>query len=178
MTDPGKPEESREPLPPPMAMPQRVDPVEPPKVRKKRGKWLAAAAAAIVVICGAGAAIGYAIQQHNAANAPEKQIRAQIEVFAEALSSGNIQQLRQNSCGPLADYYNHISDADFAAVYKTAVAQKNIPVVSSINAVQVTDKTAIAQVTAYTKAEPQTKSARTFSLEETDQGWKVCDPPT
>ncbi len=98
--------------------------------------------------------------------------------FSSAVTAGDIQKLRTTSCGPLSDYYRNIPDSQFADIYKASVEQKNIPVIQSIDAIQITDKTAIAQVTAYTNADPATKSARTFNLENTDQGWKVCDPPS
>ncbi len=167
------------PPPPPVAKPQRVLPTEPPApTKKKRGKWLAALLAAIVAVAAVAVAIVLVSKTKDTGPTADDQIRGTINDFAKALTAGDIQKLRTTSCGPLSDYYRNIPDTQFADIYKASVEQKNIPVIQSIDAIQVTDKTAIAQVTAYTNADPATKSARTFNLENTDQGWKVCDPPT
>ncbi len=164
------------PPPPPVAKPQRVLPTEPPPVvKKKRGKWLAAL---LVAVAAVAVAIVLVSKAKDTGPTADDQIRSTINEFAKALTAGDIQKLRTTSCGPLSDYYRNIPDNQFADIYKASVEQNNIPVIQSIDAIQVTDNTAIAQVTAYTNADPATKSARTFNLENTDQGWKVCDPPT
>jgi len=63
-------------------------------------------------------------------------------------------------------------------VHQAAVAAGSIPVVESVDIVQVSnDQTAIAQVTAHLPVDPATSSARTFNLLKTPEGWKVCEPP-
>ena len=58
-----------------------------------------------------------------------------------------------------------IPDDDFAEVHQNAVTQKTIPVVGGVDAVRITDDTAIAQVKASTAANPGEQSWRTFDLE-------------
>lgn len=170
------PEQSdRKPPPPPVAKPQRVAPAQVPK--RKRGKWFAAAFAALLLIAAIVAVAVVATGTNEDANTPEAQIRQSIASYSKALGDGDIQTLRRTSCGASAEYYNGLTDEQFADVYKSAVETAAIPVVQSVDAVQITDRTAIASVTAYTKADPSNRVSRTLNLEESDDGWKVCDPP-
>ena len=143
----------------------------------KRGNWFAAVAAALILV-GALAGGAFLMVDRNKGDDTDTKIRRSVDTFAQAMGTGDIQALRTSSCGALADYYKNISDEQFADVYRVSVAQNNIPVVHSIDEVQVTGPDAIVQVTASTRADPNNRSARTFNLKETPDGWKVCDPAT
>jgi hypothetical protein len=110
-------------------------------------------------------------------DSPEAQVRSAITGYTEALKTGDLEALRSTTCGPLHDFYQGIPSDQFAGVHKLSTERKNIPVVDSIDAIRITDATAIAQATVYTEADPAKRSARTFDLQRTDDGWKVCDPP-
>ena len=129
------------------------------------------------MVIAAIAALAYYLIDKKDASSPEGQIEASVETFIGALAGGDLQTLRSHTCGPLADYYRTIPDDQFAEVYTVTKQQRTIPVVDSFDAVQITGDKAIAQVTAHTEAEPGTKSARTLNLENSGDGWKVCDPP-
>ncbi|KAA0017055.1 Rv0361 family membrane protein [Antrihabitans cavernicola] len=156
--------------------PQRVEPAPAPAPKKKHGRWFAAVAVALVAVA-AVAYLTYYLMNKQDTTSPEGQIKQSIGTFVNALADGDIQTLRTHTCGPLADYYRTIPDDQFAEVYQVSKQQRNVPVVDSIDAVQITGNKAIAQVTAYTEADPSKKTARTLNLENSDQGWKVCDPP-
>ncbi len=99
-----------------------------------------------------------------------------IDTFVAALTQGDLATLRTSTCGSLAEYYQGLSDQDFAEVHQVAVTQQNIPVVGGVDGVQITGDTAIAQVKAHTAANPGEQSWRTFNLEKVDGTWKICDP--
>lgn len=162
----------------PAAKPERIGP-PPEKVKTRRrvgGRWIAALAAAVLVIVAVGVAGFLYLSGEREDNSPETQIRARVSSFTEALTSGDLETLRSTSCGEMAAYYRDIPDAEFADVHRTAVEQGNIPVVEGVDAVQITGDTAIAQVIAYTAANPNERSPRTFDLRLEGDEWKVCDP--
>ena len=167
--------------PPPRPAPQRVGPAAQPaqpEPKPKRGKWLAAVFVAGLAIVALVVAAVLLVHEQNKGPTPEEQVRASIDTYMQALTSGDLGALRTTTCGALADYYRTIPDAEFAQVHDAAVAQKALPVVQSVDQVQITETTAIAQVTAYTQAEP-TQSVRTFDLQQTPEGtWLVCSPAT
>ncbi|NHU45473.1 DUF4878 domain-containing protein, partial [Rhodococcus sp. A14] len=163
-------------LPPQQSAPQRVPAAQQPT--KKHGKaWLFAAIAAGVIVVAAIAVAGVIVYNNNQAeNSPEAQVQGTIDTFVAALTQGDLATLRTSTCGSLAEYYQGLSDQDFAEVHQVAVTQQNIPVVGGVDAVQITGDTAIAQVKAHTAANPGEQSWRTFNLEKVDGTWKICDP--
>ncbi|MBD0323294.1 MAG: hypothetical protein ICV72_07905 [Aldersonia sp.] len=165
--------------PAPSARPQRVGappaPAKPP--RRRVGRWLAAVVVALLVI--AALVVGIVVFANRANQEPtaEELVRASVDTYSKALSAGDLATLRRSTCGPLADYYRTIPDDQFRQVYGASAAAQSIPVVASIDAVQVNEQSAIAQVTAFVPNEPASRSARTLDLQQTPEGWKVCEPP-
>ncbi|GGG21467.1 hypothetical protein GCM10007304_39110 [Rhodococcoides trifolii] len=160
----------------PRAMPQKVGPASEsaPKPRRRR-LWIVSLIVAALVI--AGVVVAALLVTTNKGPEPESaesKIRTSVTTFTDALAGGDLAVLRTSTCGDLAGYYTNIPDAEFASVHDSAVAQGNIPMIESIDAVQVTDATAIVQVTASTKSAPTVTSARTFDLEQQGDVWKVC----
>lgn len=161
--------------PAPQAAPQRVGP-PPEQSGGGRGgrRWISALILAVVVIVAVGVAGFVYLSGDSEDTSPETRIRTSLTSFTEALTSGDLATLRSSSCGELATYYQGISDAEFADVHRAAVEQGNIPVVDAVDAVQITGDTAIAQVIAYTAANPNERSPRTFDLRLEGEEWKVC----
>lgn len=167
---------------------QRAEPqkIEPQKTdgatavastqRQGHARWYAAIALALVVVA-AVAALAYYLVGRDDENTPEAQIEKSVGTFVDALAAGDIATLREHTCGPLAEYYRTIPDEQFADVHSASTQEGSVPVIDGVDAVQVTGDKAIAQVIAYTKADPGNRTARTLNLENSDQGWKVCDPP-
>ncbi|WP_378734520.1 hypothetical protein [Nocardia brasiliensis] len=172
----------RPPQPRPIAQPQRITPAQAPSGPAATGsgrskKWLLAlAGAAVLVVVLIGVAVAVVVNSTN--NSPEAQVRAAITDYTQALQSGDLTALRDTTCGPLHDFYQGIPADQFAGVHQLSMERRNIPVVDGVDAIRITDDTAIAQATVYTEADPSKRSARTFDLQRTDNGWKVCDPPT
>ncbi|WP_228538829.1 hypothetical protein [Nocardia sp. XZ_19_385] len=163
--------------PPPMAAPQRVEPAAPtatPDSGKSKRLLIGAGAAAAVVIA---LIVGGAAFANRSDGSPEAQVRSAIGDYTSALKDGDLAALRNSTCGALHEFYAKLPEADFAGVHKLSAEQKTIPVIDEVDAIQITDSKALAQATVYTAADPSKKSARTFDLERTDSGWKVCDPP-
>ncbi|WP_228833900.1 hypothetical protein [Nocardia abscessus] len=167
----------------PVPPPQRIAPAAQPGAgasaadtgRPNRKLILVGAAGAAVI---ALVAVIVALVTMTGEDSPETQVRGAITSYTEALQTGDLEALRSSTCGPLHDFYQGIPSDQFAGVHKLSVERKNIPVVDSIDAIRITDDTAIAQATVYTEADPAKRSARTFDLQRTDDGWKVCDPPS
>ncbi len=165
-----------------MARPQRYTPpprepeaAETPAGPSKRWLFLGAAAVALVAVIGLAVVL---VGNRGDNNSPNAKVRATITDYTKALKSGDLAALRNTTCGQLHDFYQGIPADQFATVHQLSKDRKNIPVVSSVDAIKITDKTAIAQATVYTDADPTKGSARTFDLEQTADGWKVCDPPS
>ncbi|MEV4129671.1 hypothetical protein [Nocardia sp. NPDC049707] len=167
--------------PRPMAQPQRYTPPDPqpadtaaPAAPSKRWLFIAVAAAALIAVIG----LAVVLIGSRSDNSPEAKVRATITDYTAGLKSGDLAALRKTTCGQLHDFYQGIPADQFAGVHQLSMDRKNIPVVASVDAIKITDKTAIAQATVYTDADPTKRSARTFDLEQTADGWKVCDPPS
>ncbi|MET8654833.1 Rv0361 family membrane protein [Nocardia aurea] len=175
------------PQPRPMASPQRIappaqPPAEPAPVEQAAGggkstRWLLAVGAAAVVLIAVLAAIAFSLVG-SSDSSPESAVRAAIGEYTDALRDGDLATLRTSTCGPLHDFYIGLPEQQFAGVHRLSMERKNIPVVDSVDKISITGDTAIAQATVYTDADPTNRSARTFDLERTDAGWKVCDPST
>ncbi|MCX5041998.1 hypothetical protein OG921_02155 [Aldersonia sp. NBC_00410] len=165
--------------PGPAARPQRIEPTAPPaKPKRKRRRWLATVVAALVLIVALAAGLTWFIARPEPGPSTEDQIRTAIDDFGTALGSGDLAALQSVTCGPLGDYYRTVPPDEFAQVHRATVEQGSIPVVASVDAIQVTDDTsAIAQITAYRPADPANRSVRTFNLLNTPAGWQVCEPP-
>ncbi|MEU6186224.1 hypothetical protein [Nocardia sp. NPDC047038] len=166
----------------PVAPPQRIPPASQaagatatgPTRPDRRLIVLGAAAVAVIALI----AVIVSLVTMSGDDSPEAQVRSAITSYTDALKSGDLDALRSTTCGPLHDFYQGIPSDQFAGVHKLSMERKNIPVVDSIDAIRITDATAIAQATVYTEADPAKRSARTFDLQRTDDGWKVCDPPS
>jgi len=91
-----------------------------------------------------------------------------------ALAAGDLATLRTSTCGGLADFYATVDPAKFAEIHELAEQQGSVPVVTSIDKVQITDSHAIVQVTAHPTGTPTDVTERTFDLSEVGGEWKVC----
>lgn len=107
---------------------------------------------------------------------PQDEVRGAIGAYTDGLKTGNLAELRSSTCGTLHDFYAQISEEQFAGVHRSSVENRTIPVVDSVNTISITGDTAIAEATVFTEADPANRTARTFDLQRTDGGWKVCDP--
>ncbi|MFC8526488.1 hypothetical protein [Nocardia sp. NPDC057227] len=163
----------------PIAPPQRIEPQQqqqPAEQGKSQKKLLLIGGAVIVVIVALVAII--AALAGGGTDSPETQVRAAINRYTSSLDQGNLAGLRESTCGALHDYYQGISEQDFAGVHQVSRQSGSIPVVEKVDAVRVTDATALAQATVFIPSDPNSKTERTFDLQRTDAGWKVCEPPT
>ena len=163
-----------------LAQPQRVPPAaeraaEPVTAGGHSRRWLLAVGAAGVVLV--LALVGLAVALIGGGSTPEDDVRAAIGDYTSALREGDLERLRSGTCGSLHEFYRDLPAEQFSNVHQQSVEQGNIPVVASVDAIKITDGTALALATVYTEADPGNRSERTFDLEETEQGWKVCDRP-
>ncbi|MBF6214979.1 hypothetical protein IU433_14580 [Nocardia puris] len=163
-----------------IAPPQRVEPAaakpagDTPGEPGRPKKWLLAVGAAVVV---AVLAVAGLVALLTGGDSPEEQVRATISDYTGALRDGDLSTLRSSTCGSLHEYYRDIPEEQFAGVHQISREQGTVPVVDSVDAIRITEDTAIAQATVYTEADPGNRTQRTFDLQRTDDGWKVCDPP-
>ncbi|MFC4123623.1 Rv0361 family membrane protein [Nocardia rhizosphaerae] len=160
----------------PVAQPRRIEapqaaPAEAAPGRSK--KWLFAVGGAAVLVL---ALIAGVVWMTGGDNSPEGQVKAAIGTYTDALRSGDLDGLRASTCGELHDFYQGITPEQFSGVHQLSAEQGSIPVVDSVDAVRITDDTALAEATVSTSADPSTRTARTFDLQRTEDGWKVCDP--
>ncbi|WP_413766888.1 hypothetical protein [Rhodococcus pyridinivorans] len=147
----------------------------PPARDKSRGRRLIAAGAAAVLVVVAIVAAGVIVfLKDRADNSPESRIRASIDTFVGALESGDLATLRESTCGALSDFYETVDPENFRDIHRLAVEQGEIPVVTSVDRIQITEGTAIAQVTAHTVNDPGDVTDRTFDLTLDGEQWKVC----
>ena len=97
-----------------------------------------------------------------------------VDTFVTALAAGDLATLRTSTCGGLAEFYATVDPAKFAEIHELAEQQGSVPVVTSVDKVQITDSHAIVQVTAHPAGTPTDVTERTFDLSEVGGEWKVC----
>lgn len=168
---PGSEQETRT-----IAAPQRIpadSPDGPPK-RNRRGLLIAGAAVVLIVVV---IAVIVALAG-GSDNSPEAKVKAAITNYTNALASGKLSDLESATCGPQHDFYANMAKSpdQYASVHKLAVDQRKIPKVDGVSSVQITGDKAVAQANVYTDAD-STRTSRTFDLQNTADGWKVCDLP-
>lgn len=175
-----RPTVPEQPRPPqtPVAAPQRIpgapdESAGAPK-RNRRGLLIAGAAVvSIVVVIGVIIAV-----VGGGDNSPEAKVSAAITRYTNALETGSLTDLQAATCGAQNDFYKSMAKSpdQYASVHKLAAEQRRIPKVDGVSSVQITGDKAVAQANVYTDADP-TRAARTFDLQNTADGWKVCDLP-
>ncbi len=175
-----RPTVPEQPRPPqaPIATPQRIpgapdESAGAPK-RGRRGLLIAGAAVVLIVVV-----IGVIIAVVGGGdNSPEAKVSAAITSYTNALQSGSLTDLQAATCGAQNDFYKSMAKSpdQYASVHKLAVEQRKIPKVDGVSSVQITGDKAVAQANVYTDADP-TRASRTFDLQNTADGWKVCDLP-
>ncbi|AHH22003.1 hypothetical protein NONO_c72460 [Nocardia nova SH22a] len=182
MTTPAQQVSSQQGAPRPMpprtvAQPQQIPAAEPAEgagpARNNR-RLLAIGGAVVVIVIAIVAVIAFTAGGSD--NSPEAKVKGAVTDYTNALASGKLTDLQSSTCGKLHDFYQNIAPDQYAGVHKLAADQKKIPKVSSVSGVQITGDKAVAQVDVYTDADPGRSTARTFDLQQTDGGWKVCDP--
>ncbi|MFF0815015.1 hypothetical protein ACFYVR_07660 [Rhodococcus sp. NPDC003318] len=143
-----------------------------PAPRRRRRLWpLVVAAVAVVAALVAGGAL---FLGRATGDSPETRVTAAITDFVAALGRGDLAALRAGSCGELGTYYQQVGDAGFTDVYRSASAEQTVPVLVGVDAVAITDDTALAQVTVHAAGSPGETSVRSFALEQQGGVWKVC----
>ncbi len=175
---PTVPEQPRPPLAP-IAAPQRIpgapdESAGAPGRRNRRGLLIAGAAVVLIVVV-----IGVIIAVVGGGdNSPEAKVSAAITSYTNALETGSLTDLQGATCGAQNDFYKSMAKSpdQYASVHKLAVEQRKIPKVDGVSSVQITGDKAVAQANVYTDADP-TRASRTFDLQNTADGWKVCDLP-
>lgn len=176
----------------PKALPERIEPKapEPPKPEpapftpaptptrippaesRGRSRWTLIAGGAVAVVVAVVAV--FLFVQYRAANSPDAAVRDSVDEFVNALTSGDLDALSAATCGSLAEFYETVDPDEFRSIHDLAVQQGSVPVVTSIDKVQITGDTAIVEVTAHTAADPSDETARTFDLTREGDEWRVC----
>lgn len=153
-------------------MPQTAA-ADDPQAPARSKRWLLAVGGATVLVI---ALIATVVALMSGDGSPEGQVRTAIGAYADALRSGDLDDLRSSTCGQLHEFYQGITAEQFNGVHQLSTERGSIPVVDSVDAVRITGDSALAEATVYTSADPSKRTARTFDLQRTDGSWKVCDP--
>jgi hypothetical protein len=104
----------------------------------------------------------------------EDMVRSAISTFDTAVQKGDLATLRTVTCGQTRDNYVNYDDRDWADTYAKLSANKQYPVVASVDEVIVNGEHAEANVTSYMASDPATTSIRSFDLQFRDEQWKIC----
>ncbi len=179
------PKRAPERIPPRSAQPVRSEPepvtLQPSPTRipasrdaDRRRRMIATGIGAVVVVAVIAAVAIALVLQNRAQNSPESRIRACIVTCGLGRTAGDLDTLRASTCGSLADFYASVDPDEFDSVHDLAVQDGSVPVVTSVDRIQITDATAIAQVTAHTTRNPADVTDRTFDLALVGDEWKVC----
>lgn len=159
--------------PPPPAYTPNPNPTRVPATKgKERRLWTVTALLAVVVVAAIVAVVAFV--RYQSTSGPDARIRASIDTFVAALSAGDLETLQTTTCGGLAEFYATIGPDEFEGVHDLSVQQGSLPVVRSIDKVQINEDTAIVEVTAHPKGDPADVTARTFDLALVDDEWKIC----
>ena len=89
--------------------------------------------------------------------------------------NGDLQTLRNVTCGNKLAYYQNMQDGDWTKLYQSQKARNELVKVESINAVRVDGNTALVEVTAVNTSTPNQPQRVAINLQKQGDNWKVCD---
>ena len=157
--------------------PQVIPGSGPKAPRKKRGKGLLIAAAAIVVAI--VAVVGGIFAYNNLqAPAPADEAATVAMDYTTALYEGDLGTLRSVTCGELNAFYSDFDDAAYQRTYEAQRARNELVQTQSINAVRVVEggNQAVVEVVAVHTNAPDQPETVTLNLQRDGDDWKVCNP--
>ena len=160
------------------AMPQRIGPESTPnKHRKPRGNTLKRLTVIVASLALLAALVLAALFAYDQLRGPTDEDLAEtaIENYMAAVERGELDDLRASTCGTAREYYDGLTPAEFTSIYDAS--RDSIPIIDSIERIEITENRALAEVTAHTAARAE-KTVRTVGLERVGDEWKVCDAPT
>ncbi|MGB6040824.1 MAG: DUF4878 domain-containing protein, partial [Gordonia sp. (in: high G+C Gram-positive bacteria)] len=143
------------------------------KSKGGRGKWIAIALAAVVLLAVIGIGLWYAL----VANSPENDAADVAKDFQNAMTDGDLDDLRDLTCGAEKAFYTSVSEEQFQKAYQAQKATNQMMTFDDVNAVQINGDTALVGVDMYPVNNPSKKLPAQITLHKVDGDWKVCTKP-
>ena len=152
----------------PQAIPARGEVPAVPSPRRRSWGWVIALVLVIAALVAVAVLVTVLLTRGGS---PSDQVRSAIESYTTAVQNGDLATLRSITCGD----YDAFEDQQWQELHAKMVANKEVPVMSSIDAVVVDGDRAEANVTTYRPADPGALSTRSFDLRRVGDTWKVCE---
>ncbi|MFT4087162.1 MAG: DUF4878 domain-containing protein, partial [Gordonia sp. (in: high G+C Gram-positive bacteria)] len=141
-----------------------------PKKSKGKLKWIIAAVVLVLIVVAAFLVWFFTVAESDQSKAADA-----TKEYKTAMADGDLSKLRSVTCGELQQYYQGLSDADFARTYESQKKRNEIPEFKDITGVAVDGDTARVGVEVTTT--DHGSSTAQITVHKIGGEWKVCDKP-
>ncbi|MEZ5212960.1 DUF4878 domain-containing protein [Gordonia sp. PP30] len=154
--------------------PQVIPGAQPQEPKKRRGRLMALGALLVAAIIAVAAVlIWYFMFDQSTQNKVADAARS----YQNAMSDGDLEALRDITCGEEYQYYSKVSPEEFAKAFQAQKAQNQMMKFKDITGVAVDGDTARVGVDVYNSGDPKVTTSAQITLHKVDGSWKVCDQP-
>ena len=142
--------------------------------KRNRGRIIAATVAAVVVVVAVVGGIFAFVALREPAPADEAADAANR--YISALSSGDLNTLREVTCGREQAFYQSQQPDQFQKIFNAQRDRNELIKFGEIKAVRVDGNTAVVELPVAPGNRPQEQELTTINLQKSGDDWKVCTP--
>ncbi|EGD54466.1 DUF4878 domain-containing protein [Gordonia neofelifaecis] len=153
--------------------PQVVAPAQASDEKRSRGKMVGILIAVVIVIAAIAIGLWYAL----VGSSPEHKVAEAAKDYQNAMTSGDLDKLREVTCGEEYAYYSKIPDAAFQKAYEAQKNRNELMTFDDVKAVEINGDTARVGVDMYPSNDPSKTAPAQITLQNVDGTWKVCKQP-
>ncbi|ALG86048.1 DUF4878 domain-containing protein [Gordonia phthalatica] len=157
----------------PKPEPKVVAPAAKEAGKRKSGKLVAILLAVLVVIAVVAVGLWYLLVGQS----DENKVADAAKDYQNAMADGDLDDLRDLTCGAKYDYYSTVSPEDFQKAVDAQKARNELMTFDDVQAVQIDGDVARVGVDMYPSSDPSKKVPAQITLHKIDGAWKVCTRP-
>lgn len=144
----------------------------PEPERKSRRKLLWGALLVVAVVVAALLIWFFVFASSDQARAADA-----AETYQKAMEEGDLEALKNITCGEENAYYSSVSPTEFDAAFRSQQERNQMMSFKDVNGVAVDGDTARVGVDVYSTSDPNTTTSAQVTLHKVDGDWKVCTQP-
>ncbi|NLG45752.1 nuclear transport factor 2 family protein [Gordonia sp. (in: high G+C Gram-positive bacteria)] len=157
----------------PKPEPQVVAPTQGTEEKRKSGKLVAIVLAAIVVIAVIAIGAWYLL----VGSSDQNKVADAAKDYQSAMASGDLDSLKNITCGEKLEYYSSVKPEEFAKAYQAQQSRNEMLTFDDVKAVEIDGDVARVEVDMYSSNDPAKTTAAQITLQNIDGTWKVCTRP-
>ena len=157
----------------PKPEPQVVAPTQGTEEKRKSGKLVAIVLAAVVVIAVIAIGAWYLL----VGSSDQNKVADAAKDYQSAMASGDLDSLKNITCGEKLEYYSSVKPEEFAKAYQAQQSRNEMLTFDDVKAVEINGDVARVEVDMYSSNDPAETTAAQITLQNIDGTWKVCTRP-